>query len=518
MIRELQHASSISQLPAYWASVTPGAPAIVEGEKTLSYAALWLRIRRAYQLLRTRGVSVGDRVMIVGENCSAQVAFLFAAAELHAWPVLVNARLSAREVGEIAAHCRPRTQIFTHAVSREAQEHGERIGARPVGFDAMQSVLMTAADNTARAESCDVATTVAALIYTSGTTGAPKGVMVTHRGLLEFARTTSSSRTMGSEDMAYAALPLAHIFGLGTVLLGTMYAGGSLYLQPRFSAANALAALSTQGITILQGVPAMFRQLLTELRSGNTKLHAPTLRYLYAGGATLTLGMKQEVERVFELPLHHGYGMTEYAGSVCVTSGQRPRHDCSSGYPIPGVEMRIIDERGCDVSFNRPGEIWVRGPGVMFGYYRAAEQTANAIGTDGWLKTGDIGCMNDEGALFIVGRKKDVIIVSGFNVYPAEVESVIDTYPGIRRSAVVGRPSADGNEEVIAFIEVECDAAPDMAGLRTFLSARIAPYKRPVIVQRIATLPTTVSGKLKKQELRRLAAELGCEERCGTVA
>lgn len=154
-----------------------------------------------------------------------------------------------------------------------------------------------------------------------------------------------------------------------------------------------------------------------------------------------------------------------------------------------------------------PGELWVRGPGVMHGYYRAPEQSAEALREGGWLNTGDIGRLDPDGALFIVGRTRDLIIRSGFNVYPIEVESVINTYPSIRQSAVVGRAAADGNEEVVAFVEIKDGTTFDADELRRYVDERLSAYKRPSAIIHIDTIPTTASGKLLKQRLRVLAAE-----------
>jgi long-chain acyl-CoA synthetase len=174
---------------------------------------------------------------------------------------------------------------------------------------------------------------------------------------------------------------------------------------------------------------------------------------------------------------------------------------------VAGAELRIVDANGAPVSEGEAGELWVRGPGVMRGYYRAPELTAEVIDADGWLNTGDLGRLGPDGALFVVGRTKDLIIRSGFNVYPIEVEAVINTYPAVRQSAVVGRKIADGNEEVVAFVEAKEGETLDKEDLQRYLAARLSAYKRPAQILRIDTIPTTASGKLQKQPLRKLAEE-----------
>ena len=199
---------------------------------------------------------------------------------------------------------------------------------------------------------------------------------------------------------------------------------------------------------------------------------------------------------------HHGYGITEYAGSMFITDIDAPPADCSAGYAVDGVQLRIGSP---DSDTPRPGErgdILISGPGVMLGYYRDPAQTAQALLPGGWLDTGDIGYLDDRGALYIAGRSKDLIIRSGFNVYPIEVEAVINAFPGVRLSAVVGRPTADHNEEVIAFVEPLAGARLDTHLLMLHLRAQLAPYKRPAQIHCIDTIPTTVSGKILKQPLK----------------
>jgi long-chain acyl-CoA synthetase len=506
MHASLDEITRISDIPRYWAQAAPDAPALFEQGAALSFAQLRESIQHACLLLEQHGVQEGDRVMLVSENCRAQIALLFAVGELNAWPVVVNARLSGREVEAIRAHCIPRLEIFTGGISPDARTHAEAYSAVEIDT-ALGPLWLSPSDPMAVPEHTKEARQVAALIYTSGTTGTPKGVMTSHHGLLHFARVSSTSRNMRPDDVAHGVLPISHIFGLGTVLLATMYAGASLYVEPRFSPEHTLHALSAHGISILQGVPMMFTRLLAKVKETGSRPHAPRLRYIYTGGAPLDQTLKREVEALFGLPLHHGYGMTEYAGSLFITRAERPRSDTSAGEIVAGAEVRIVDENGNDVPPGASGEIWARGPGTMLGYYKAPEATAAVLLRGGWLNTGDIGRRDSDGALFIVGRTKDLIIHSGFNVYPIEVESVINSFPGVRLSAVVGRETADHNEEVVAFVEARPGARLDMDGLRSYLKDALAPYKRPSKIIELAAIPTTASGKLLKRDLKRLAQD-----------
>jgi acyl-CoA synthetase (AMP-forming)/AMP-acid ligase II len=414
----------------------------------------------------------------------------------------VNARLSAREVDNIRQHAQPELLLYTTDVSSAAAAHAVAAGAQDAdpavwgpGVQAARAATPT------QAEAGELAAEVATVIYTSGTTGAPKGVMVPHRGLLHFARVSAASRRLTPHDIGYAALPMSHIFGIATVLMATVHAGASLVLRSRFDAEDAFKALAHPGVSILQGVPTMFSRMMA-VAPPRADLRAPALRYLYTGGAALDPTLKRDAERYFGVPMHHGYGITEYAGSMFITRIDAPRADCSAGYAVEGVEMRIGSPDSGTPAPGERGDILIRGPGVMLGYYRSPEQTSQALLPGGWLNTGDIGFVDDSGALFIAGRSKDLIIRSGFNVYPIEVESVINAFPGVRLSAVVGRNTADQNEEVIAFVEPLPGATIDTNLLMLHLRAQLAPYKRPARIIPIETIPTTVSGKILKQPLK----------------
>ena len=473
-----------------------------EGGGTLTYAQLWQRVQAVAGWLREQGVQPGHRVLMVGENCAAMIAALFGCGVAGAWPVGVNARLSAREVDNIRQHAQPELMLYTTGVSSAAAAHAAASGAVDAdpavwgpGVQAARAAAST------RAETGAQAAEVATVIYTSGTTGAPKGVMVPHRGLLHFARVSAASRRLTPHDIGYAALPMSHIFGIATVLMATVHAGASLVLRSRFDAEDAFKALAHPGVSILQGVPTMFSRMMA-VAPPRAELRAPALRYLYTGGAALDPTLKRDAERYFGVAMHHGYGITEYAGSMFITRIDEPRDDCSAGYAVDGVELRLGSPEAGTPTPGERGDILIRGPGVMLGYYRNPEQTAEALLPGGWLNTGDIGYVEDDGALFIAGRSKDLIIRSGFNVYPIEVESVINAFPGVRLSAVVGRNTADQNEEVIAFVEPLPGARIDTELLMRHLRAQLAPYKRPARIISIDTIPTTVSGKILKQPLK----------------
>jgi len=509
--------SRISAIPRRWAERAPDAPALHDGTRHWRYAELVAAIDQAVALLRDLQLRPGDRLAVIGENCVGQVVLTFAAAELDAWIVHINGRLSPREVDVVLEHSGARRAIYLATpASPETAAHAERKGASAMTMagdhgDAAASSssawMVSPLNEHCQPEPVHAASheQVAALLYTTGTTGAPKGVMLTHRNLLFVAAVSSTLRGLTPDDRAYGVLPITHVYGLTSVMLGTLYAGACLYLCPRFTPDGLLAALRDHRLTIVQGVPAMYARLLEKLGDTAAPLHTQ-LRFAYAGGSPLPPSLKAQVERLLGLPLHNGYGLTESAPTVSQTRLDQPRGDTSVGHLIPGVEARLLSADGNDATPGDIGELWIRGPNVMRGYYQQAELTAAAINAEGWLNTGDMVRQAPDGALFIAGRTKELIIRSGFNVYPLEVETVLNAHPAVTQSAVVGRPVADGDERVVAFVELDARHAVSMEQLHSYLAEQLAPYKRPSAIIALATLPAAPSGKILKNQLQQLAA------------
>lgn len=499
----------IDAIPRLHAARTPDAPALTELGRTLSYRALAGAVDRLAGLLRERGVRRGDRVLLVSENCAAQVAAIFAATSLDAWIVNVNARLSAPELEVIRAHSGARMAIYTTAVSPDARAHAAQAGAHAHEDGLLGEFMIGPCDEAALPEPAG-AEAVAALVYTTGTTGQPKGVMLSHRNLLYVAAVSSRLRGLAPQDRAWGVLPVSHVYGLTSVMLGTLYAGACLQLAPRFTPEGMLAAIRDDddcgGLTIVQGVPAMYARLLEHLggAAGPKPALRSRLRFAYAGGSPLDPALKVQVEAALGVPLHNGYGLTEAAPTVSQTRLTAPRADTSVGYPIPGVEVRIVDRDGEDAG-SEAGELWVRGPNVMQGYYRAPDLTAQALRPGGWLNTGDLARRDPDGALFIVGRTRELIIRSGFNVFPLEVETVLNAHPAVTQSAVVGRAIAGGEEEVVAFVQPAPRARVTPDELRAWAAARLAPYKRPGRIVLMDSLPAAATGKVLKHVLKTMA-------------
>ncbi len=471
--------------------------------RTMSFAQVAAQVEALEAELRAEGVRPGDRVLAVAENCPEHLALILACSRVGAWSCGVNARMAPGEIAGIAVKADARVCYYTSGVSRAAAAHAQRAG---VGPSVLPGLERTAPRRDAVAETGPPAERVAAIIFTSGTSGTPKGVLMTHEGVMHFGRVSAASRELGEQDRSYAYLPMTHIFGLGTVLVASLSAGATLVMRPSFDPAETLDDLAHHGITQLQGPPALFGRLLAHMEQvGVAHPVAPQLRYVYTGAGPLDRTLKQRVEAAFGQPLHHGYGLSEYAGSVALTRLGEWRPDTASGYRVEGAELRLVDPlTGRDLPAGERGEIWMRGVGLMPGYFRDPAATRAVMREGGWYASGDLGEFGPDGALFVVGRLKEMIIRSGFNVYPAEVEAVLSAFPGVARAAVVGLAEADGNEAVIAYLELKSGAVLDDGLLRAHLKEQLAPYKQPAVIHTVAEFPMTGSGKVLKRRLLEL--------------
>ena len=517
-MNEIQASELLKSLPERisdaitpWVERSPDRVAIVEASASWTYMQLDAAVKETRAWLRDSDVRPGDRVMLVCENCRAFVAIFLALTGMDAWPVLANARLSAREVDDIRDHCGARRVIYMTSVSLQATQHAKRHGATIGEFAGLGQIGFGALDEKVEAEPIanNAADRVAALIYTSGTTGLPKGVVLTHRNLLFIAAVSAQIRSLVPDDRLYGVLPMSHAVGLSVVLLGTLLSGATLYLAPRFDPVATLAALERDRLTIVLGVPAMFALFVDYAKAKKLAgpLKFPALRIISSSGAPLQAAVKSAVESLFGMTLHNGYGVTECSPTIAQARVDEPRTDLSVGRVLPGVEIKLTGPDGQEISEGEVGELWVRGPNVAKGYYRAPEETAAAINPEGWFNTRDLARV-EGGHLFIVGRTKELIVRFGMNVYPAEVEAVLNTPPAVVRAAVIGRAvqGVEGGEEVIAFVQLAPGSTVSADEVADHAAQNLAPYKRPSQILLVAEMPVTPTGKVRKEELTKMAA------------
>ena len=484
-----------------YVAATPDSVALVEDGESLTFRQFDRAVTGTTDALRELGIRGGDRVLIVSENCISLACLLFALSRLDAWAIVANPRLSPRELDLIRDHSGARRVFFTADVSEEAAAHASRLDARIGDIGPLYGVGVTALneDTVAEPVEADGAKQVAVLIYTSGTTGTPKGVMLTHRNLLFSANGTATLRNMTAADNQYCVLPISHIVGI-SLLIMTLMVGARIRLVVKYTPTALVKAMAEEGITLLNGVPATYQRLLEyKATAGLSRLDPGALRLIGVAGAPLDSDLKARVEKELGLPLFNAFGITECSPGISGVRPDAPRGDSSVGTIVAGLEARLVRRDGTIVTNGDIGELHIRGPNVMRGYYRAPDITAKAIDADGWFNTGDLARFEGE-QMYIVGRTKEMIIRSGFNVYPAEIEAVISTHPAVVQSAVVGRP-VEGNEEVVAFVQLLKGSDVTAQDLMAHIAPQLTSYKRPSEIILMDALPATSTGKLLKHKL-----------------
>lgn len=341
----------------------------------------------------------------------------------------------------------------------------------------------------------------AVIIYTSGTTGKPKGVLLTHRNVVSNATTNHSEPAEGEpapvQQRQLAILPLAHSYGLVSLNLSYL-SGAILVMHPRFNPTDVFSAIERHRIVGFAGVPAMFVAMLQAPDADQYDLSS--LQYCVSGSAPLPLAILEGFEKKFNCHIMEGYGLSEASAVLTAHRADMERKPGSVGKPIAGVELLIVDENDQPQPAGQPGEIIARGPNIMREYYQLPGETENVL-RGGWLHTGDMGYIDEDGYLFVVERKKDLIIRGGFNIYPRDVEEVLNRHPAVVESAVIGIPSERMGEEVKAFVVTREEI--DAEALKAYCREALANYKTPREIAFVTALPRNPVGKIDKKELRK---------------
>ncbi|HEY3833985.1 MAG TPA: AMP-binding protein [Acidimicrobiia bacterium] len=459
-------------------------PALVDttASTVATYADLDRRSRRLAAAL-AHSTGPGDRVGIVMANRAE----------------LVVAYLGVLRAGRIAVLVNPSSPDA--AIDRELETVG---AAMRLDAAAVQELEHSAAGDdhtTADMQAHDTAV----LLFTSGTAGAPKAAMLTHGSLLANLEQVASAPRLAltPADVALGVLPLFHVYGLNTVLGCALHRGASVLLVEAFHPVDTANAVRDAGVTMLAAVPAVYSAFLAADAADIADTTFANVRLAVSGAAALGNSVPRDFEQRFGVRVYDGYGLTEASPIVSTTAVDEPIRAGSIGPPLPGVEVRLVGDDGDAALVGDPGEIWVRGPNVFPGYWNDPEQTAAVLTPDGWLRTGDIAVADGEGWLTLVDRSKDLIIVSGFNVYPAEVEDALLLHENVAEAAVVGEPDARSGERIVAFV-VPAEAAdpPTATQLIAHLRHHLARYKIPAQFEIVPELPRTVTGKVLRRILR----------------
>lgn len=480
----------------------PDKEAIVFEERRITYTGLDEAASRVANLLRELGVGRGDRVALFLPNIPEFAFSYFGVQKLGAVAVSLNVMLKPAEVRFILEDSRPKVLVTTAELRANVPEdeldpelrilvaEGE---AEPAA--SLQHLMKRASARAAAAEM--ESDDPAAILYTSGTTGFPKGATLSHGNVISNLWATNHHTGMGTDDRLHLFLPLFHCFGQNFIMSSGINAGATLVLERRFALDTGLDTLRRERVTMFFAVPTLFIRLLNE---GITAADLASTRYHFSAAAPLPVEIASAWRERFERTIWEGYGLTETSPFASYNHDLRYKLG-SIGEPIENVEMKVVDDDGAEVEPGEWGEIVIRGPNVMLGYWDRAEDTEQAI-RHGWFHSGDIGTVDEEGYFAICDRKKDMIITSGFNVYPAEVENTLYAHPAVAEAAVFGAADAERGEVVKAAVVPRGGKELHGQELIDFCRERMAAYKAPRVVELVSEIPKSATGKVLKRVLR----------------
>ncbi len=485
------------------------APALVTSEASVSFADIRNRALRVAASLRDRGIRPGDRVGLLCPNGADFPAAYFGILGAGGTVVPLNLLQNPREMAFILRDAGARA-LFIHPAFAEAapllqadspvEWLAELPGApAPVIPDAIPWSDFLAAAPGEPSVACG-RDDVAAILYTSGTTGQPKGAMLTHGNLLANSSAVAEMLHLDpARDRILLVLPMFHAFAATVGMVFPLLHGIPIIPLPRFEPDAVSLAIQEHQATVFLGVPSMFSVLLRLPPAADARLSP--LRFCISGGAAMPQQVMEQFEDRFGIPIYEGDGPTECSPVTAVNPIGGRRKPRTIGLPIPGVEMRILDEQGREQPDGEIGEICVRAPSVMKGYWNRPEETADSFFGD-WFRTGDLGTRDEDGYFAIVDRKKDMLIVNGMNVYPRMVEETLYRMPGIREAAVVGEPDELHGEIPIAYVALDESVDHTPADVRAFCREHLGRYEVPRRVVLRGELPKNAAGKILKRELR----------------
>jgi long-chain acyl-CoA synthetase len=482
---------------------------VFQGEE-FTYTRLDGLTARLANGLRALAVSPGDRVTLYSQNRWEWIVSYYAVLRLGAVINPINVMLTPDEVVFVTEDCG--AKVLLASVDKGGQIIGRRSGTPlehivlfgddvPDGAISFDELLD---ENSPEFPEIDIDPMATSTIgYTSGTTGHPKGAMLSHRAIVLNSALTSNMHARTGDDICYSALPCSHVYG-NVVMNGAFFLGGKLILNDRFDAADTMGLIEQHLVTVFDGVPTMYFFMLADPKLDDFDLSS--LRLCAVGGQTMPEPKMREAEERFGCPLIELWGMTELGGLGTTFPAYGPYKHGSIGVQLPYVECRIadVDNANSTVPTNEVGELMVRGPIVMQGYFGNEEMTRETIEPDGWLHTGDLARMDEDGCIFVVDRKKDMILTAGFNVYPAEIERVVAGHPAVALVAVGSVDDEMKGELAKAYIVLKDGATATEDEIIEFCRDSLAAYKVPRQVQFVESVPTTSSGKIMRRMLRTL--------------
>ena len=476
---------------------------------TVSYSQLDARVDHAAAAFQQAGLSKGDRVGLLLGNSEHFVEAFYGALRAGLTVVPMNVTYTANEIAQILGDSEAAAVVVGQPFHDRLNGLGETLPALrliivagasspPMGTQTWRQFL----GGEGTPEPVEIAPDDLALLpYTSGTTGVPKGAMLSHANLSANHDQMAKTRLSVVEgDVVLCVLPLFHIYALNVAMAFSLSRGATVLLMDRFDPLQTLEAIAAQRASIIIGAPPIYIAWVNT--PGASEYDVASVRYAVSGAAPLPRHVLERFQSELGIAIWEGYGLTETAPLLTTVAMNESVLPGSVGRPVPGVELRLVDDRGVEVNRGDPGEVVVRGPNVFSGYWGQPEATAEVLDADGWFRTGDVGII-DEGNLYLVDRKKDLIIVSGFNVYPREVEEVLYRHPKVAEAAVIGTPHPYTGEAVKAVVVLRPGEEASSEEITDFCRRSLARFKCPEVIEFVDHLPVNPSGKVLRRELRR---------------
>ena len=486
----------------------PDGTAVISGDRRWTWHEIDEAVDACASGLVQRGLHGGDRVALLLGNSVEFVIAYYGIARAGLVSVPLNPAYTVAEVAVMLADSGSRMVLVQESTREVGEASAEALPGCEVvcvGTGPWIDILASGA-GTVLVEPATPADALALLLFTAGTSGRPKGAMLTHGALranVEMLLALQSPAAVLPDDVVLLVLPLFHVYGLNTGLGLAVAAGASIVLTDRFDPVETLELVQRWGVTTIPGAPAMF-QAWSRVPAAASALGS--IRLLSSGGSPLPPAVLKSFTSHVGVGIYEGYGMTETAPVVSTTLVSGSPRAGSVGRPLPGVEIRLVDESGGPVDDGDPGEVWVRGASVFRGYWPHGEGGPD---DQGWFHSGDVAYLDDAGDLHLVDRRREVILVNGFNVYPREIELVIDQLPSVAEAAVVGVPDDDTGEAVVALVVAASPGAVTSDDVAAHCAERLARFKCPTTIRIVAALPHSATGKVAKGRLREVYGESG---------
>ncbi len=484
----------------------PQKPAVVFEGRLWTYEAVDREVERYAGMLDALGIRKGDRVALQLPKRMEFLFLHFAAVSLGAVSLPLNSDYRAEEIHYFLTDSESSIFItdperFARSQARLREIEGLRtflVDGEEQGAVGMEKALEAAPEGFSRPYAAGGRET-AMICYTSGTTGRSKGAMITHENLISNSRALAQAWQWTEDDVLLHVLPLFHVHGLNVAVLGSLLVGASIHMHEKFNPSRAWKEIERQRCTLLMGVPTIYQRLVNEWETMDAKPDLSAMRVFISGSAPLSDNLFHRFEELTGFRIMERYGMSETGMNTSNLMDPAGRKAKSVGFPLPRVSIRVVGEDGSDAAPGAVGEVWIKGPNVFSGYWRMPEKTRESFSGE-YFKSGDLGYLDpaDDDRLYLVGRCKELIITGGYNVYPKEIENVLESHEAVRESAVVGLPDEDFGERVTAVVVLKEGMTVTEEELTALCKSRLAGYKCPKRVCFVEALPRNAMGKIQK--------------------